>query len=84
MTVQEFNTKYFDYLETRHYGLDINNHEVIEYLDNIFQELITIPDFKYMQIKEKFNFTCFYCNGISNDRKIEIENNINLILKPKS
>jgi hypothetical protein len=55
MTIEEFNEKYKDYLGKGHYGLDINNQEVIEYLDDKFQELIKIPGFMYYQIKLKFN-----------------------------
>lgn len=60
MTVEEFNIKYKDYLEEGHYGLDINNQEVIKYLDNIFIDLIKIPGFKYTQIKIKFSSIRFY------------------------
>lgn len=39
MTVNEFNIKYFDYLGDGHYGLDIDNEEVIEYLDQEYLDL---------------------------------------------
>ena len=61
MTINEFNQKYKDYLEEGHYGLDINIPSVIEYLDSIFDKgLVTIPGFKYSQIKLKFNMARFY------------------------
>ena len=61
MTTHEFNKKYKDYLEEGHYGLDINIPSVIEYLDSIFDKgLVTIPGFKYSQIKLKFNMSRFY------------------------
>lgn len=62
MTIEEFDKKYRDYLEDGHYGLDINNLEVIEYLDQIFQDLIKFPEFKYSQIKTKFNTSRCYTN----------------------
>ena len=49
-TAEEFNIKYKDYLEIGHYGLDLDNPEAIEYLDNEFQEFIKIPNFSYSQI----------------------------------
>jgi hypothetical protein len=61
MTTHEFNKKYKDYLEEGHYGLDINIPSVIEYLDSTFDKgLVTIPGFKYSQIKLKFNMSRFY------------------------
>ncbi len=60
MTINEFNIKYFSYLEEGHYGLDISIPPVIEYLDKIFSDLIKLPGFKYQQIKLKFNMARFY------------------------
>lgn len=54
MTENEFNEKYKEYLEEGHYGLAINTPSIIQYLDEIFQGLIKIPEFKYSQIKEKY------------------------------
>ena len=71
-----FNEKYKDYLEKAHYGLDINNPEVIKYLDKEFQELIKIPNFKYSQIKLKFGMGRFYCDNVSVEKVREIENKI--------
>lgn len=62
MTTNEFNTKYEAYLETGHYGLDIDDENIINYLDGVFQDLIKIPGFKYSQIKLKFNMGRFYTN----------------------
>jgi hypothetical protein len=72
----EFNEKYKDYLEEGFYGLQLENPQVIEYLDKEFQELIKIPGFKYLQIKGKFNWFCFYCEGVSSEKRAEIENKI--------
>lgn len=62
MTASEFNEKYKEYLEEGHYGLDISTPSIIKYLDEMFQDLIKIPGFKYSQIKEKFNTSRFYTN----------------------
>ena len=62
MTVEEFNIKYKDYLEEGHYGLDIDDPFITNYLDNQFQQLIKINGFKYTQIKLKFNSCRFYTN----------------------
>lgn len=62
MTANEFNEKYKEYLEEGHYGLDISTPSIIKYLDEMFQDLIKIPGFKYTQIKEKFNTSRFYTN----------------------
>lgn len=80
MSSDEFNEKYKDYLDEGHYGLAIDIPSVIEYLDNKFQELILIPDFKYSQIKLKFNFSRFYCEPNSIDSS-SIEEEINKLVK---
>jgi hypothetical protein len=72
MTSTQFNEKYKDYLEHRHYGLAIDIPEVVEYLDEKFQELIQVPGFSYSQIKLKFNSARFYCEPhIINTSEIE-------------
>lgn len=76
MTQTEFNDKYSKYLEDRFSGLELSNEEVINYLDEEFQQLIKLPNFKYSQIKSKFNWFCFYCEGISSEKRAEIENKI--------
>lgn len=42
MTVEEFNNKYKDCLEERHYGLAIENPYVITLLDLLFQNSLKI------------------------------------------
>ena len=76
MNRQEFNEKYKDYLEDRFSGLELSNPEVIEYLDSEFEELIKLPNFKYSQIKGKFNWFCLYVDGVSNEKRAEIEGKI--------
>lgn len=82
MTTQEFNSKYKDYLEEGHYGLDIENTEVVEYLDKEFEEEIkNNPSFKYAQIKTKYNWSCVYASG---DKTPTWRNEIDRILQKKS
>jgi len=87
MTQEEFNKKYKDYLEEGHYGLDISYPSVVNYLDEIFQELIKIPGFKYSQIKLKFNYSRFYTNlfdiipKLSKFIEHQIENRINFLVE---
>ena len=87
MKVNEFNEKYKEYLEEGHYGLDISTPSIIKYLDEMFQDLIKIPGFKYSQIKEKFGTSRFYNNlyaligkpGLIINSKVE--NTLNILLK---
>jgi hypothetical protein len=83
MTTEDFNKKYSDYLETGHYGLDVENEAVINYLDDVFEnKLIHIPNFKYSQIKTKFGYCRFYCKGVQVPHELinQIEEDINTIL----
>jgi hypothetical protein len=56
MDSNQFNEKYASFLEEGHYGLDIEIPSIINYLDEIFQELTQIPGFEYSQIKLKFRY----------------------------
>lgn len=76
MTPEEFNEKYKDFLEEGHYGLTLSKPEAIEYLDREFEELIKIPGFQYSQIKSKWNYFCFYNEGVSAEKTVEIENRL--------
>lgn len=50
----DFNNKWKSYLCEGFYGLDIDNKDVISYLDTEFEKEIKInPDFPYKQIKMK-------------------------------
>jgi hypothetical protein len=80
MTSFEFNEKYKDFLEEGHYGLAINIPEIVDYLDNKFQELIQVPGFKYSQIKLKFNMSRFYCQPREID-SYEVEKEIDRLVK---
>jgi len=80
-TSEEFNDKWNDFLEHRHYGLDIENEEVVKYLDDIFtNELILIPNFSFSQIKTKYKSVRFYAEEISLAKQFEIEKAIEDIL----
>ena len=63
MNAAEFNAKWKDYLEPRFYGLAIDNQEVINFLDKEFEKETSInPNFRYSQIKKKFNSVKVYTN----------------------
>lgn len=86
-TTTEFNEKYKDYLEEGHYGIDINEPSVITYVDQIFNDLIQIPGFKYQQIKTKFGLARVYTNldelmpFVGRIINQELEQKIDFILK---
>lgn len=80
MTATEFNEKYKDYLDDRHYGCAIPNEKAIDYLDTKFQEFIKVPGFKFQQIKSKFHYYCFYCDNLSNEQVYEVENTLKKII----
>lgn len=63
-TIKEFNEKYKAFLEEGHYGLAIDNQNVITYLDEKFQEFIKVPGFTYSQIKIKFSSVRFYATNV--------------------
>jgi hypothetical protein len=81
MTSEEFNKKYFEYLEWGHYGLDIDIPELTRFLDLKFQEFIKVPGFQYSQIKSKFKYGRFYCDGIDVKEITEIEKYITKCLQ---
>jgi gamma-glutamylcysteine synthetase len=60
-TIDQFNTKYKQYLEEGYWGLDIDCLPSIHYLDTIFKQLLTKLDgFQYSTIKIKFQSSRFY------------------------
>lgn len=81
MTTEEFNDKYDEWLEPRHYGLAINDEDVIKFLDSIFQDLTKIEGFSYSQIKLKFNMARFYADGISAELCSAIELRIDNLIQ---
>jgi hypothetical protein len=77
MTTKEFNEKWSAHLEPGHYGLALPLTAVVEYLDREFTELATAyPDFRYSQIKSKFNWYSLYATGIPASRIHLIEKEI--------
>jgi len=79
MTSDEFNKKWEIYLEDGHYGMSIENKEVIDYLDKEFyKEIKENSNFEFSQIKIKFGTSRVYAN--SNKTTIW-EQKINKILK---
>lgn len=79
MTTEEFNKKYSAYLEERHYGLDIDHPEVIDYLDKEFEkEIEKNPEFQFSQIKMKFGSSRVYSTS---DKSSEWEDEIDRIFR---
>lgn len=81
MTADEFNEKYKDYLVRDHYGLDIQDKAVVEYLDKEFQKFIQVKRFLYYQIKLKYGSCRFYCEGLSSVEVLRVEENVNYIIR---
>jgi hypothetical protein len=86
-TNQEFNDKYKDYIDGDHYGMAIGVPSVLAYVDEVFNDLIKIPGFKYQQIKTKFGLARVYTNleellpFAGRILSQELEEKINFILK---
>jgi hypothetical protein len=80
-TSDEFNKKWGAFLKKGHYGLALDKPEVIEYLDAEFESLSKLPDFKFSQIKSKFNSFRFYADGVPSEKCYEIERKLAEIYK---
>jgi hypothetical protein len=80
-TAREFNEKYRDYIEYRFHGCDLENPKALAYLDREFQEFIKYPNFKFCQIKPKFNWFCFYCTVVPKEKVEQIEENLEKIYR---
>lgn len=76
MTAEQFNEKYKDFLEEGHYGLDVHAPEFIKWLDVKFEDFIKKPNFTYSQIKAKFGYGRFYCEGLDMKEISEVEQKI--------
>jgi hypothetical protein len=84
MTADIFNEKYKDFLEEGHYGAEgFDNPIFLDWLDAKFQKFITYPNFTYSQIKCKFNYGRFYCEGVPIEEIKEVEQKIEEFLKVK-
>lgn len=83
MTIDDFNQKWMAHLEEGHYGLDIYDENVIQYLDLEFSRLEKdFPFFTFSQIKLKFGRSRVYMDPkqINTNR---IEQKINEIIDKK-
>jgi hypothetical protein len=79
MTSTEFNEKWVRYLTPRHYGMAISDTRVLEYMDSEFEAaVLKNPDFRYAQIKMKFDTARVYTNSYKNG---EWELMINKLIK---
>lgn len=76
MTAKEFNIKYQAFLKEGHYGLAVNSPEFVKWLDTKFEEFTKKPNFTYSQIKAKFGYGRFYCEGIDEKDVNEVEQRI--------
>jgi hypothetical protein len=87
MTQEEFNEKYKQYIPGGWYGLSFDIPKVTEYLDNVMQDLITMPRFELHQVKLKYNMARFYFNVSLKEEHLKlaielaIEKKINEIVK---
>lgn len=79
MTKDEFNHKYKQFLEHRHYGCALNNPIAVKFLDWVFKSWTKREDFNFAQIKRKFDNCTIHCVGISQEEIWEVENTINNI-----
>lgn len=81
MTSKEFNEKYKEYLEKDGWGgLSFEILILIDWFDKLFSSsLIHIPNFKYNQIKIKFDSVRFYSN-LPLEENLNIEEKANKIL----
>lgn len=74
MNKQEFNEKWSAHLEDGHYGLALSLPSAIAHLDREFTRLSqAYPAFTYSQIKSKFNWFCFYAEGIPTAEVLTVE-----------
>jgi hypothetical protein len=78
MTCDEFNEKYKDHLEEGHYGMSIEDEEIIGEVDKAFSHL---TDFTYSQIKTKFGSSRVYMDRENRAIASMIEDTIDGIMK---
>lgn len=86
-TVEEFNSKYKQYLEETHIGLNIEIPAIVSYLNEVFNDLIKIEGFTYQEIVIRHGLSRI-CTNLDEllpfaGRIIhrELEDKINFILK---
>jgi len=71
MIATDFNEKYKQYIPEGWGGLEFDIPVVTDYLDEVMQDLITIPGFELHQIKLKFGMARFYFNTNWKDKRLE-------------
>jgi hypothetical protein len=84
---EEFNKKYAAYLEEDQLGMTFEIPSILNYVDEVFTDLVQIPGFKYSQIYTKFGLAKVYTNleillpFAGRILSQELEEKINFILK---
>lgn len=81
MDCDEFNEKWNKYLKEGFYGMNIEDPQVIKYIDDEFtKETVVNPSFQYAQIKMKFGTCRIYA---SSDQTNIWESRVNEIVNAK-
>jgi hypothetical protein len=84
---EEFNKKYAEYLEEDQLGMTFEIPAVVNYVDEVFTDLVQIPGFKYSQIYTKYGLAKVYTNleillpFAGRILSQELEDKINFVLK---
>lgn len=82
MNITEFNDKWKNHLEEGFYGMEVNETDVIDYIDREFEkEVIENKLFEYCQIKLKFGYARVYTNS---DKNNTWEEGIDKIIRSKN
>ena len=78
---EKFNERWKDHLEKGHYGMTIDDPDVISYMDYNFKILKSInPNFTFSQIKLKFGSARVYVEKAPNQQCSVWEQQINKII----
>lgn len=79
---EEFNNKYKAWAEEGFEDqlLMIDDDEIIDFLDRVFEDFTRIPDFRFSQIKVKFG-TCRFYSNLGATLSLYVEKVINGYLK---
>jgi hypothetical protein len=88
-TNKEFNIKYYEYIDHDNggFGMQIDIPSVISYVDEVFSDLVQIPEFKYSEITTQHGLTKVRTNlqelmpFAGRILEQELEEKINFILK---